>query len=402
MAAPSIPDATSACVRGHRRQYRARHGRGLLAAQFHRSDRPGLDALRLAAGGRLSRSTRTRPAIPERVTQRRSADDDVFGRAMPAVGLNTAIPSSPGRTGARISSSRWRRSSPARTRPAACASAERGCAEPRLRRHSTCSRWTASSRATTASRAASRANVGGQYTVARPARASPTSLFGQSYQLGRPQLLPPRRPRQYRPRIPASTPTPPTTSPAPSLADPLSFTAAARFDETTSRLQRIEAAATTTSLGPSRPRSATARYEPQPELGIASRREGLSLNGRPRGSRRTGASRARVLFDLDKYKLRLATPARRLRRLRRAAPIGARRPIEAGPFQTASTSACNYTDECTTFDVSYTQSFARPATGRRDEATSASLMRLELRTLGEITLSPESRRRRPRRRRRPA
>lgn len=58
-----------------------------------------------------------------------------------------------------------------------------------------------------------------------------------------------------------------------------------------------------------------------------------------------------------------------------------------GPFQTASTSfGLNYTDECTVFDISYSQSYAdRQAGSTKDTRTV--MFRLELRTLGEISYS---------------
>ena len=47
----------------------------------------------------------------------------------------------------------------------------------------------------------------------------------------------------------------------------------------------------------------------------------------------------------------------------------------------------NYTDECTVFDVSYTQSYAdRQVTGAAKD-TRTVMFRLELRTLGEISYS---------------
>jgi LPS-assembly protein len=59
-----------------------------------------------------------------------------------------------------------------------------------------------------------------------------------------------------------------------------------------------------------------------------------------------------------------------------------------GPFQTASTSlGLNYTDECTVFDLSYSQSYAdRQASGTAKD-TRTVMFKLELRTLGQITYS---------------
>ena len=96
--------------------------------------------------------------------------------------------------------------------------------------------------------------------------------------------------------------------------------------------------------------------------------------------------RAGVLFDLDKYKY-----DREVWRNAYAAAQVASAALPAypntGPFQTASTSfGINYTDECTVFDVSYTQSYAdRQAGATKDTRTI--MFRLELRTLGEVSYS---------------
>lgn len=164
----------------------------------------------------------------------------------------------------------------------------------------------------------------------------------------------------------------------------LVFTGAGRFDESTFEMQRIDAAATYSgsvvsgSVG-------YARYEPQPNLGITRRREGLSLNGSVAVTS-NWRLRGGVLFDLDKYKYDrerfneayasyLASPA----------TVALPTYPKTGPFQAASTSfGINYTDECTIFDVSYTQSYAdRQAGATKDSRTV--MFRLELRTLGELS-----------------
>ena len=54
-------------------------------------------------------------------------------------------------------------------------------------------------------------------------------------------------------------------------------------------------------------------------------------------------------------------------------------------FQTASTSfGINYTDECTVFDISYSQSYADRQSGATKD-TRTVMFRLELRTLGELS-----------------
>ena len=162
--------------------------------------------------------------------------------------------------------------------------------------------------------------------------------------------------------------------------------AGARFNETTFETQRVDAAATytnsifTTSVS-------YGRYEPQPELGNPRRREGLAINGSVQVAQNWRV-RAGVLFDLDKYKY----DRERYRDLYSAflaAPSTTAMPVypNTGIFQTASTSfGVNYTDECTVFDVSYTQSYAdRQAGATRDTRTV--MLKLELKTLGQITYS---------------
>lgn len=159
------------------------------------------------------------------------------------------------------------------------------------------------------------------------------------------------------------------------------LTGATRLDHSTFEPQRIDAAATysntviSTSVG-------YGRYEPQPDLGIFRRREGLSLSGSLRVAENWRV-RGSVLFDLDKYKYD--------REQWRAAYAAGTATVatypNTGPFQTASTSlGLNYTDECTVFDVSYSQSYAdRQAGATKDTRTI--MFRLELRTLGEISYS---------------
>ena len=92
-----------------------------------------------------------------------------------------------------------------------------------------------------------------------------------------------------------------------------------------------------------------------------------------------------MLFDLDKYKFDRERFRDQFAAFS-AAPTGAP-PVypNTGPFQTASTSlGINYTDECTVFDVSYSQSYADRQSGATKD-TRTVMFRLELRTLGEIS-----------------
>ncbi len=164
------------------------------------------------------------------------------------------------------------------------------------------------------------------------------------------------------------------------------LTGAARLDESTFEAQRIDAGATY-SNGTVTTSVTYGRYEPQPELGIPRRREGLGLNG-SLGIAQYWRVRAGVLFDLDKYKFdreryRDAFVAAQLNPVALAALTYPK----TGPFQPASMSlGINYTDECTVFDISYSQSYADRQSGATKD-TRTVMFKLELRTLGEISYS---------------
>jgi LPS-assembly protein len=165
------------------------------------------------------------------------------------------------------------------------------------------------------------------------------------------------------------------------------LSAATRLDESTFETQRIDAAATysnslfSTSIG-------YGRYEPQPELGIPRRREGLNMSGSFKVAQ-FWSVRGNVLFDLDKYKY----DRERYRdnyQLSLLNPASYSTPVypKTGPFQTAAVGfGVNYTDECTVFDISYTQSYADRQVVGAAKDTRTVMFRLELRTLGEISYS---------------
>ncbi len=162
--------------------------------------------------------------------------------------------------------------------------------------------------------------------------------------------------------------------------------AGGRFNESTFETQRADASAIfsykflSTSVGYS-------RYEPQPDLGIPRRREGLSIS-QSISFAQYWSIRGNVLFDLDKYKYDRERYRDALA-LYTANPASNPNPIypNTGPFQTAAASVgLRYQDECTIFDVSYSQSYAdRQAGSTKDTRTV--MFRLELRTLGEISYS---------------
>ncbi len=99
--------------------------------------------------------------------------------------------------------------------------------------------------------------------------------------------------------------------------------------------------------------------------------------------------RGGVLFDLDKYKYDQRALPHAVRRLSDRAcddDAACLSPIAGCSRRRRPRFGLNYTDECTIFDVSYTQSYAdRQAGSTKDTRTV--MFRLELRTLGEISYS---------------
>lgn len=164
------------------------------------------------------------------------------------------------------------------------------------------------------------------------------------------------------------------------------LTGASRLNSTTFEAQRIDAAATyanqwiSASVG-------YGRYEPQPELGIPRRREGLSLNG-SLAITSNWRVRAGVLFDLDKYKYdREIFNTQYASYLASPSTVALPSLPNGGVFQTASTSlGLTYRDECTVFDISYSQSYADRQSGATQD-TRTVMFKLELRTLGELSYS---------------
>lgn len=232
-----------------------------------------------------------------------------------------------------------------------------------------------------------RANLGARYTGRFGSEGYANLLFGQSYHLaGRNSFA---SGDLGNTGLDSGLETKRSDLVARAQVSPFSqlvLAAATRLNETTFETQRLDASATysnsifSTSLG-------YARYEPQPNLGVPRRREGLSVGGTIQLAQ-GWKLRTSVLFDLDKYKYDreryrdaysnyLLYPA--------SYPV----PVypNTGPFQTASTGfGINYTDECTIFDVSYSQSYGdRQAGATKDTRTV--MFRLELKTLGQITYS---------------
>jgi LPS-assembly protein len=232
-----------------------------------------------------------------------------------------------------------------------------------------------------------RANVGALYTGRFGANAYANLLLGQSYHLGGRNSF--ATGDLVNTGLDSGLETDKSDIVARAQISPftgLFFTGATRLNQTTFETQRIDAAATyatsvvTASVG-------YGRYEPQPSLGIFRRREGLSLNGSV-GVTSNWRLRAGVLFDLDKYKYDREVRATQYAAwLASPSTIAIPKYANGGLFQTASTSfGINYTDECTVFDVSYSQSYADRQSGTTKD-TRTVMLRLELRTLGELSYS---------------
>jgi LPS-assembly protein len=173
------------------------------------------------------------------------------------------------------------------------------------------------------------------------------------------------------------------------------FSTRARFDENDFAMHRFETQLTT-NWNPVIPLTTSvtyAKYARQPELGYEHRREGLStsanVNVTPRWS--FGGS---LSFDLDRYltsrenfaaaytAYTAAITANPLAQV--TAPVY-RRPSDYTPIATSLN--LQYTDECTTFGISY---FASPReialSNGEKERVQTLLVRLELRTLGEANV----------------
>jgi LPS-assembly protein len=221
-----------------------------------------------------------------------------------------------------------------------------------------------------------RANVGAKYSLTTDSGGYGDVLFGQSYQLagrnsyaggdiahvGLDSGLEQDR-SDFVGRVHY----------APS--DAFSFTGRGRFDNDTFAMERLELqskARITSRLSAS---ALYARYAAQPELGYPTRREGLLTSANFKLTDRWSLNGS-VLFDLDRY---LSD---------RQTYVYAGLPAQqSNRWSIASMSVgALYQDECTTFGVTYVSSFKDDSTGTRRPDT-AIMLRLELRTLGEVNYS---------------
>ncbi|WP_299563156.1 LPS-assembly protein LptD [Enterovirga sp.] len=238
-----------------------------------------------------------------------------------------------------------------------------------------------------------RANVGLQYNVTTPSGWTGNALFGQSYQLAgrnsyaQPDLLATglgsgleSRASDFVGRIQVN----PT--------DNFSLITRGRFDKDDFRVNSFEAQAVA-NLKPYIPVVASltyARYEAQPLQGIPHRREGLqpaaSLQLTPNWS--IGGS---VLFDLDRYlDTRDAYASSYTAYAAQFGQAAANANItyrKADLYTVAQTGlSLGYRDECTTFSINYAMT-PRLATSGERESDRTVMVRLELRTLGQSSVS---------------
>lgn len=223
-----------------------------------------------------------------------------------------------------------------------------------------------------------RANVGLKYTVQTDSGAYGQAMFGQSFHIGGRNSY-----RQYdisgagqdsglensRSDYVASLQVVPRQG--------LSFLGNARFDESDFSVERLDAQANA-SFGRFNAGLVFARYEAQPSLGYPYRRTGLGPNASLKITDNFSV-RGSVLFDLDRgleerYKYRAGLVDTY---------------TKSNTWNAANMSlGMTYQDECVVFDVVYTSSMKDKSSGTK-RSDSAIMVRLELRTLGEVSFSQD-------------
>jgi LPS-assembly protein len=223
-----------------------------------------------------------------------------------------------------------------------------------------------------------RANVGLKYSVQTDAGGYGQALFGQSFHLGGRNSY-----RQYdiahagrdsglddsRSDYVAGL----YIAPRPGL----SFLGHARFDEDDFSINRLDAQANAT-FGRLNAGLVFARYEAQPDLGYAYRRTGLGPNASMKLTD-NWAVKGSVLFDLDRDKQNQYKYY-----------AGLTDTLDTSKKWTAANMSLGvtYQDECVVLDVTYTSSLKDRSSGTK-RSDSAIMVRLELRTLGEISFSQD-------------
>ncbi len=219
-----------------------------------------------------------------------------------------------------------------------------------------------------------RANIGVQYTFQGVGGAYANFLFGQSYQVaGRNSYT---QPDLANTGLNSGLDKNRSDFVARAVFAPNAYfnlMSRARFDDRTFALKRLE-------VGPNfnfDPISGSllyARYEAQPELGYAFRREGVAVSGNIRLNTNWSVFSSAVL-DLDRY-------------------LAAREAISQGIAITANSTkratlssmslGLQYKDECTIFSVQYVASGFRDVNNGETRPSRAVFVKLELRSLGEI------------------
>jgi LPS-assembly protein len=231
-----------------------------------------------------------------------------------------------------------------------------------------------------------RANLGLQYTVTGADDFYANVLFGQSYQLaGRNSFRQPdlanvgldsgleSRASDYVGRIQIA----PNSN--------FSFMARGRFDHEDWGLNRIEAGVTA-NFDPFLPVSGSvtyARYDAQPDIGFPIRREGVLSSARWNITPNWYVSGS-VLLDLDRYLLARQSYEAQLA----IDPNTAVYNHQPKAYVSSMSLGVGYVDECTTFAINYTVAPRDVAinSGEKDRNHTV-MLRLELRTLGEATIS---------------
>ncbi|PSC05833.1 LPS-assembly protein LptD [Alsobacter soli] len=218
-----------------------------------------------------------------------------------------------------------------------------------------------------------RANIGAQYTFTMLNGGYISSLFGQSYQIA--GLNSYANPDLTRTGLNSGLDTARSDYVSRIQIAPTSnivLTARSRFNEEDFALKRVEMQAQST-FGDLTTSIIYARYAPQPELGIYTKREGVSTSVRYNITPNwyvTGS----VLLDLSRH------AAERFYQIQ---GYQASNPVGVGAISLGA----GYHDECTTFSVVYQNSAKGSLAEGTKERVQTVLLRLELRTLGGASYS---------------
>ena len=220
-----------------------------------------------------------------------------------------------------------------------------------------------------------RANVGAKYSITADNGMSGNVLFGQSFHLTGinsftqggvaavgPQSGLDRAKSDYVGRIQV----------IPSSA--YSFTTKARFDEITGATKRLEFSSSAT-FGDLQTNLTFGRYAPQPEIGYAYRREGAMVS-------------ARYAINQNYYVFG-GTAVDMARKEAEVALLGTSNRTSGLPVVSGLFGGAGYKDECSLFEVSYSESMGGATLGVTQRNRTV-MFRIELRTLGGTRFSQTS------------